>query len=306
MSESSKTSLNKNYKTVNKVIDRFLLLAAIIMLWACAADDMWLTANTPDYGFPTVVELYQESNQSSTSQLPNTTQAMEYPNISGYWLMKHTTYKASMLPVLQEEVTTKIEATLLVEITQDNEQVIFNELVCDVFMLNEPGFGQMIIPDAFIQSLKQRTRKATLFYTQNQTADSNLLQMRSERYEEFRGVNLNSFDDPMPADKQVDSIIDADQDGQPGLTVQLIGFPEGDVYLIQKMWDRLLGNVVQEDLIQGVIEWEDEQLFLGATNEALLIDMDRWIPGPAERHQFVMQRVDEMVCPARMPAPTVD
>ena len=289
-----------SYPIAVKLVYCFL---SISIVCSCAADQVWLNDQEPDYNFPDTN--INTTNTAQTIALEADTDLL-YPDVSGYWIMKHITHRYSLIPALQEEISTKIEATMLVEITQEKNQLVLNEFVCDVHMLNQPGFGQMIVPDAFLNSLPNRIRNAELVYMKETQTGEPWLSMQADVYEETRGVSLKQFSDPLPSDSQDQRITDADQDQNPGLTVTLIGFPAGDIYLVQKMWDRLFSNQVSETEISGFIEWNDEQSFLGATSEALLIDVDRWIPQDQSLHYFTMKRVDQKQCPARMPAPVVD
>ena len=71
------------------------------------------------------------------------------------------------------------------------------------------------------------------------------------------------------------------------------------MYLIQRTIDRLEGEVVDENELSGEIIWTDEQTFLGASNEVLLIDVRRWIPQEANKHTFNLARISSTQCPPR-------
>jgi hypothetical protein len=292
-----------NYQISVKLV---YLLSISFIFYACVANETELNSQAPDYGFPSIEQEQVMTSLPAINQMVVNDQSANYSDLTGYWIMKHITYRSSMLPVLLEEVSTRIEATLLIRIEQNQEKLIFHESVCDVFMFNEPSYGQTIIPDSFIHSLPDRIRKAQLIYVQDDIETKTWLSMQSEIYQEQRGILLNDFETEIPVDPNDHRIIDADTDGNPGLTVNLIGFPAGDVYLVQKMWDRFIASTVEENLIEGIIEWGDEQVFLGATNDALLVEVDRWIPQPMNLHQFTMQRVESSKCPNRLPPPTVD
>ena len=110
---------------------------------------------------------------------------------------------------------------------------------------------------------------------------------------ELHGVHLvDRQNDPLPADAEDPRIFDQDQDGKPGLTVQIGGLLEGEIQLVQRNHTRLVGQR-NGDRMHGLLEWESEESILEASNDLLKI------PVPVEKHResalsyFTAVKIDE-------------
>ncbi len=112
---------------------------------------------------------------------------------------------------------------------------------------------------------------------------------------EVHGVRLDCPEtDPLPTDAGDPRVRDDDHDGNPGITVhaRAFGFIAGDVYIIQRLRTRLVGNVVSPDRIEGYVEGSVEQVILGATNSLFLGTVSSQ-PNPVRSHSyFVLRRVN--------------
>jgi hypothetical protein len=283
---------------------------ALLHLSGCLPSEPKLNARSPDYGFPSSFDMGAQSGEDMSGGsligdlgAPNSS----WPVVSGYWRIDHRTTLRSELPVLLEEVETTIDAILLAEVTQEEGELWVHYEMCDVRMENAPAYNHTILPDSFLAALPYRTRRAQL----RDTAEG--WQLLVPRQYELRGVSMDDPAlDPFPLDESDHRIFDQDRDGSPGLTARLVGFPEGEVNLVQRSWDEWLGAVTLNDdggvviNVAGDIRWGDEQIIVRATNDVLLVDVKRWIPEEASLHQFSMQRVSELVCPPRREAPTPD
>lgn len=240
----------------------------------------------------------------------------DWPEMRGFWRIEHRTTLRSELPVILEEVETRIEATMIAEITQSGPALWLHHQICDVSMSNTPAYNQTILPDSFIEALPLKTRRATLSKSEVE-AEGLKFRFETPVFYDLRGVIL---DEPMyeslPDEANDPRIYDQDRDGSPGLTASLIGFPAGQVSLIQKSYDSWRGEVLldadQADAIyansvKGVIEWGEEQRIIEASEDVLLIEVRRWIPVETSPeptlHIFSMERVTDPKCPPRREPP---
>ena len=244
---------------------------------------------------------------AQVTEIPEDGLSRSWPNIKGYWRIDQRTTLHSELPVLLEEVETAIDTVLIAEITQEEENLWLHYKVCDVRMENTPAYNHTLLPDTFLAALPYRTRRAQLLSTEEGW------QLTVPRQYELRGLSMeNPASEPFPIDKTDLRIFDQDRDGSPGLTARLVGFPEGEVNLIQRSWDEWLGTVnLDEDgrqviEITGEIKWGDEQTIIQATNEVLLVELSRWIPNDPMLHRLTMHRVNQRMCPPRREAPQPD
>lgn len=213
--------------------------------------------------------------------------------LDGLWKVIHTTTTIMTLPVVMEEIVTTITAELSLDIRQEGEKLWISSRTCSVESLSEPNIGQRLIPQSFVNAIGSIERRGRVWRQGEQ------LKINLERSYELRGVLLDDpINDALPTSADDPRIIDLDRDGHPGLTVTLTGFPAGDVYLIQRTWDEWEGSA--DESLEGVIErlsgtvtWDEEQSRLGATNDALLLDIPQIIPKREGLQTFEMLRVTQ-------------
>jgi hypothetical protein len=271
----------------------------MITCWcsACAPPAAPLQSSAPEYSFPTAQPTDMTLPPSSNLGDATIDDQVATPQLSGRWTLTQRTALHTQLPVIDTLVITLIETTALVEITQRDTSLMIHQETCDVYMENTPAFGHTRLPDALISAMPTRGRPATL-----SLSPSGEWTLEAERHPDIRGVTLiDPYSDPLPMSPDDPRIFDADLDGHPGVTVTLYGFPAGDVYMIQRTWDTLNGAVRSPSLIEGEVMWEDEQFFIDATEEILLVDIDRWIPVGVELHTFTLERSEALTCGPRRP-----
>jgi hypothetical protein len=84
------------------------------------------------------------------------------------------------------------------------------------------------------------------------------------------GVRLDDpVNDPLPMDSNDPRIWDQDEDGSPGVTVNVMGFASGDLYIIQKQISSEHGIINDAGEIEGFIIDNSVQQTIGGTNPLL-------------------------------------
>jgi hypothetical protein len=213
----------------------------------------------------------------------------EIPDLEGTWAMVQVYPQIAILPIAGE-VPRSSTVAQLVEATQSGSRLTMRDSYCFTDVDDGTSIVETVIPDQFMDSLRPEPRTAILI---EQTAS---VRFESSPYVEVRGAVLDDpFSDPLPVDVSDPRVFDQDGDGNPGMTVRvtILGLVEGETYVVQRVSYRLSGVMVGSDRIEGTIEWTDEQVVLGATNELLKADtIGKLDPDPAA-HRFVMVRVDE-------------
>lgn len=98
-----------------------------------------------------------------------------------------------------------------------------------------------------------------------------------EGHLELWGLARDAFDDPyadaLPEDHVIalepphaDRIIDMDDDGNPGMTINVDGLVSGDFYFVQRKISTITGVVLGPDRIVGLNDTSFEQVILGASD----------------------------------------
>jgi hypothetical protein len=220
-------------------------------------------------------------------------------DLSGTWGLIHRVQSQAEIPVLKQIVTTTITAYLLLEITQSLAgEMQITQKTCDIEMYTNSNLGKTEIPKRFIEHLPSTQRTARF-----QIIDDQNLQFQILGKTELRGLSLDyPQDQPVPTEATNPLIIDQDEDGHPGMTVLLTGFPVGEAYVVQRSWDELISNVYAiDDLktqlrIEGEINWDDEQQVVDASDPILKTPSSKWIHPDAMRRRFAMERLSQATC----------
>ena len=264
---------------------------------------VWLSACAPEplaLGSGQAVDLERGGVPSEGGGLEQTlaggepSGALEGGELEGLWRATVVTTTVMSLPVVMQELTTTLTAELSLDVRQEGERLWVSARTCSVQSVSEPDIGQRVIPSRFIEALGPIEREGRVWRDRGQ------LQLELPRAYELRGVRLDEPSvDPLPTSADDPRVIDLDRDGHPGLTVTLTGFPSGDVYLVQRTWDEWRGWSEGEgeagliDRVVGEVSWGEEQSRLGATSEALLLDVPQQIPEGEGLQVFEMTRVSE-------------
>lgn len=213
-------------------------------------------------------------------------------DLSGVW--KKTVAASALTDTVvggEEESTTR--SVLRVEIEQQGQDVALVSQICSIDIVSESDFAETVIPDAFLDSLLPTERTGTFV--------DGVLDLPWAF--EVRGVEFADGEDPetepLPSDPDDPRVIDQDGDGNPGLSVFVdAGLVSGDIYVVQRGSDRMVGQMVSDDTLEGPLEWSDEQEILGASDDTLLLAEPTSRPNPDESASyFEMERVDETTHP---------
>ena len=189
-------------------------------------------------------------------------------DLCGSWWEAQRFVDRADMPILgglKRETT----AVMRAEIVQSGSRVVIASKYCCVeVQTGVPGL-EMVFPDVFIDSLVSGERIAYL----DEPEGSSVASFVQDWYVEVRGAVLaDAARDPLPTTPDDPRVFDLDADGHPGMTVSidLFGLIRGDVYVVQRVRYRLIGCVERNGRsISGRIEWEDEQVVIGASSPLL-------------------------------------
>lgn len=211
--------------------------------------------------------------------------AATLPNLEGTWARQQLTTAVSSVPILGE-VTSETRALVLVRIEQEGRDLEIHEEVCRLETRALGGMVQTTYPEGFKESVSGRTKRGRLLYSP-----------RGLGYEEIEtahpvGAVLDRpKEDPLPTSPRDPRVVDADGDGKPGVTVQVRGLIDGDLYMVHRSKSRLLGRVLDQERIAGRVTWKTEQSVLSATRD-VLANPPKTQPHPdPARSKFRMRRV---------------
>lgn len=211
------------------------------------------------------------------------------PDLNGTWVMLQVYPRIAVLPLVGESFQTSY-VVQRVDIQQDEDLLTMTDSYCFTFIEDTSLLATTEIPAAFMAALRPDPREATLGDNDGE------ITFIQERYIEVRGAILDDeIIDALPIDPDDPRVWDQDEDGFPGMTVNvnLLGFIEAQIYVVQRVQYALSGMVTSEDRIEGSIEWSDEQVVLAATNSLLMADSTGYPDPDLSKHRFVMIRAQE-------------
>ena len=211
------------------------------------------------------------------------------PDLSGTWAMLQVYPRISVLPLVGESAQTSY-VVQLVDISQDNELLTMVDRYCFTYVEDSSFLATTDIPDTFMAALRPAPRSATL-----SDQDGNIA-FEQALYIEVRGAVLENPDvDALPVDPADPRVFDQDEDGFPGMTVNvnILSFIKAQIYVVQRVQYTLSGSIVSSDRIEGLIEWSDEQVVLAATNPLLMADSTGYPDPDLSKHIFIMIRAQE-------------
>ena len=224
---------------------------------------------------------------------PATTQTTEqasssdtYPDLSGTWAQKVVNTSVSRIPVVGR-VTSVSTAYLLVDIDQNGDQLELESQACDLQLDSSQEAVRTIVPPRFVRAMSEQTRTARLL------RDGNEVEFVAPRKTTTLGVRLrNPSHERLPTEPDDARVIDQDQDGHPGVTLYLRGLVNAELYVVQRGWDALRGEVGGDSRIDGLVTWNTEQEVLGSTNIFARSPPDSSPHPDRDRSYFRTTRVD--------------
>ena len=211
------------------------------------------------------------------------------PSLTGSWAMLQVYPRIADLPLVGSSAQVSY-VVQRVDVEQDGLSLVMNDVYCFTFIDEESSIAATDIPAAFMQSLRPQPRTATLSETDEGFA------FDQPTYIEVRGAILeNAETDELPSAPEDPRVIDQDDDGFPGMTVNvsLLGLMADQIYVVQRVQYALQGTVISDDRIEGLIEWTDEQNVLDATSALLMAGTESQQDPDPTKHFFVMLRAEE-------------
>jgi len=206
-------------------------------------------------------------------------------DLTGTWaglLVYGTVFNLPAIGQTEGETTT----ILRVSITENGSSPQVDAETCSVEINNGTDIVETIVPDRFITSLPTQTPKTTV------EMDGLTMRYRQDRELTLRGVVLDDPDnDALPTEATDPRVFDQDEDGNPGMTVLIKGITDGEVYIIQRDWYALEGEATGPDWIDGLAEWNTEQVVLGSDNEILNMQTESTPHPEKARSYFRMTRM---------------
>ncbi len=212
-------------------------------------------------------------------------QAQDPPNIEGVWAQKQVQAAVSKLPILGS-VQSYTTSLLHVRLRQTGTQIKVAITPCEVKIDSSVSSVRTLIPQAFLDAIGTTHANAKLVYK-----DGVWIYDQAPNLSMSGAVLTNAWRDPLPETMDDPRVFDADNDGKPGVTVHVRGLVDGSIYMVQRSWNALKGEV-KGTRIEGLMRWQTTQNVIGASSILLKSNLETRVDPDASKSYFVSKRID--------------
>lgn len=220
--------------------------------------------------------------------LPTTADATESPpDLSGHWGQKMVQTAVTQLPLVGETVS-RTQSWMLVDVEQEGRQMTWSTEVCQVQIDGEVDAVETILPEGFVDAVPTPERTGELTRT-----DEGDWRLDIDEQTTIMGARLrNPESENLPTSPDAPTVVDADDDGHPGVTIRMEGMLGGRLSIVQRARDSYFGTEVTDQHVRGTVDWMTERQILESSNPLLSTDLAT-TPHPEDaRSYFEMRRID--------------
>lgn len=215
------------------------------------------------------------------------------PDLTGTWVMESARVEVAPVPMVGE-VTTTAKTLSVLQIAQEGGALEVTETLCALrFDSSAPKSVSTAVLPSLAPHLEPLERQARLVEHKGRW------ELRADKQWEIVGARLAKPDDPLPTERRDPRVVDADRDGKPGFSVEIGGIVRGTIHVVQRGWTTLRGALDKTGELVGLVDWGQEQVYLGATNPFLRSPLRSRKHPDATKHRFRARRAGESA-----PAPT--
>lgn len=218
---------------------------------------------------------------------PDSGDEPEVVDLEGSWvkLIVTSSFTETLMGGEEESLTVSVQR---VDVDQDGQDVTLNTEACSVEILEESDLASTTIPESFVKSLEPEQRPAQIADGRFQVPEN--VQVRGVEFEDGQDPKT----EPLPDDADDPRVFDQNGDGNPGMTVEVdAGIVSGEIYVAQRVIDSMEADQVDDDEIVGIVDWQQDQEILGASDDTLLMAEPQTRPNPDEEASyFHMIRLD--------------
>ena len=203
--------------------------------------------------------------------------------LTGRWSMFQQTATYSLI-IRYGKIRSRTRSLLVFDLTHEGDVLFGSGRLLDMCLDSGRAPLKVTFPLPFVRAQPTPELSANIY-----AVNGGYRFVQPKRWSVL-GARLNDpATDPLPTHAKDPNIWDQDEDGNPGVTVNVSGLVNGSVYLTQRSWSELNGFQTSADTISGSIRFGQEQVILGATNPLLKMS-PRATPDP-ENSFFIMKRI---------------
>ncbi|MFB6262444.1 MAG: hypothetical protein ABEL76_02290 [Bradymonadaceae bacterium] len=184
----------------------------------------------------------------------------ETPNLTGHWAQKIVLTSVSDVPVLGR-IETRTVSYLRVDIEQQETRLKWNAETCDATLRAGVGAIRTVLPDAFVRAIRTPTRRGRV------TRRGGGWQLIVAPRTTVLGATLDATESaPLPTSPTDEAVVDADDDGEPGVTIRLKGLIRARLFVVQRSTDAYRASIDSADRLSGRVDWHADRRLLRSTS----------------------------------------
>jgi hypothetical protein len=215
------------------------------------------------------------------------------PDLSGIWLLETLGAQVVTAQGYAQPFHIKSVSVILAQVLQTGNAVTFAGQYCDRIQQDDPGNPvKVVIPDAWRLTPSLYERSGTFA-----ADEAGTWTLKMPAYVEVFGARLS---DPacesLPVDPTDSRMVDDDNDGAPGISVQLSGLVLGSLRSVQRQSTALTGLLVDTTRIEGGMAYLSDQSVVDSipTGIKALYAASKSFADPADcASTFVMVKVPD-------------
>lgn len=203
-------------------------------------------------------------------------------DLTGRWLLVEVASTQASLGALGE-VRSEIHGAVLMDLVHHGDRLTGQGELCEFRLKSPTSLVRIEFPAGFRRALERPTLDARV------EEKGGVLHFEQPQVFAVLGAHLRRpRGEPLPEGPDDPRVIDADGDGKPGVTVLVRGLIDGEIYLVQRTWNALVGRAVSAQRFEGALLHGKEEVVLGATHDVLAA-FPPTRPDPAGS-RFVLER----------------
>ena len=246
---------------------------------------------------PVYGECLKTANLGLSPVTPSSPPAAKYQGVWGTLLA--SSVRVTAVPILTTMNTVSIQRLLMKATLQDGV-LRWDQKWCSVTLKNftdqdTPPLNlfQVVIPDRNVGSITMTAAHAATVPELLPGASFD-----TDKIIDLRGARLEHPEtDALPSYKDLTHQWDQDRDGQPGMTAEVTGTLQGEIYQAQRTVILFHANVFDADHLGGLVDTTSDATVLGATQDTLINDAKTTQHPDASRSYFRAQRLgDDASC----------
>jgi hypothetical protein len=214
-----------------------------------------------DGGVSAEVAPLQEAGSAPVSYCTSKPALPTVTNVSGTWVVRAHASQVVTAPILGKPIYPETLFYMLITLTQSGTDIVADGRYCDRTEIDQPGsLITVVLPDKWAHTEKLVRRPGKLV-----VGADGIPVLSFPTLVELAGAVADATTDQVPTSVTDPRVIDEDNDGHPGITINLTGTLTGSLYSVQRQTTAIAAIPVASDRFEGTLDFTSEQKVLDSS-----------------------------------------